>query len=131
MKIFVALVAVLSLGIAILSPAAVQASREQDLSLCIAEGGTVSGSGANVTCTRPSDARTVEGTIPTIMQIAFFILGVLAVIMIVYGGIQFITSRGGEEVKKAKATIIWAVAGLVVAILAYAITRWAFDSLHN
>lgn len=125
-KIFIALITVLGLGIATLSPMTVQASR-QDQSLCIAEGGTWS----DGSCSRPPDARTIEGTIPTIMNIAFFILGILAVIMIVYGGIQFITSRGGEGVKKAKTTIIWSFAGLVVAMLAYAITRWAFDSLRN
>ena len=130
-KIFIALVAVLGVGVATLSPVVVQANREQDLSLCIAEGGTVSGTGANMTCTRPGNAPTVEGVIPTVMNVAFFIIGVLSVIMIVYGAFLLVKSRGGEEVKKAKTVIIWSVVGLVVAMLAYAIVRWTFGALSD
>lgn len=130
-KIFVALIAVFSLGVATLSPVVVQANREQDLSLCIAEGGTVSGTGANMTCTRPGDARTVEGVIPTVMNVVFFFIGVSSVVMIVYGSVLLVKSRGGEDVKNAKNVIIWSVVGLVVAMLAYAIVRWTFGALSD
>jgi hypothetical protein len=46
----------------------------------------------------------------------------LTVVMIVYAGIMFITASGDpERLTKAKAAVIWAVVGLVVAILAYSV----------
>lgn len=45
--------------------------------------------------------------------------GIIAVIMLVYGGIQYITSTGNPAgIQKAKTTILYAVIGLIVAILA-------------
>jgi hypothetical protein len=45
--------------------------------------------------------------------------------MIIYGGIRYTTSAGdSSHVKAAKDTILYAVVGLVVAILAYAIVNF-------
>ena len=53
---------------------------------------------------------------------AFFWSGVIAVIMIVYGGIQYITSTGNPAgVSKAKTTILYSIIGLLVVIFAAAI----------
>lgn len=47
-----------------------------------------------------------------------------AVIFIIVGGVQMRMSFGNEEtLKKAKNTIIWAVAGLVIALLSVAIVQ--------
>ena len=71
-----------------------------------------------------------KGTIKTIIQTMFFILGVLAVIMIIYAGIQYVISAGDSgKVTKAKNTIIYSVVGLVVAIMAYAIVGFVVDIL--
>ncbi len=63
--------------------------------------------------------------IPTLINnvigIALFLGGALAVIFVIVGGIQYITSGGGEGIKKAKKTIIYALAGLVISISAYGI----------
>ncbi len=54
-----------------------------------------------------------------------FVLGMIAVIMIVIGGIRYTTSNGDSgQVKSAKDTILYAVVGLVVAILAFAIVNF-------
>ena len=61
-------------------------------------------------------------------NIVLFIAGALAVIMIIYGGIRYITAHGDEkQVKVAKDTIVYSVAGLIIAILAYALVTFIFD----
>ena len=59
---------------------------------------------------------------------AFFIAGALAVIMIIYGGIRYITAHGDEkQVKVAKDTIVYSVVGLIIAIIAYALVTFIFN----
>ncbi len=61
----------------------------------------------------------------TIVNTMLFILGIIAVIMIVIGGIRYVVSNGDSSaVAGAKNTILYAVIGLVVAILAYAIVNF-------
>lgn len=59
-----------------------------------------------------------------------FIIGALAVVMIIYGGFKYVTS-GGESsaVTSAKNTILYAVVGLVIAMLAYAIANFVTTKL--
>lgn len=66
-----------------------------------------------------------------IESIAFFISGVvgsLAVLMFIWAGILFLTSAGNEtQLGKAKKTLLYAVAGLAIAILGaalIALIRW-------
>ena len=52
-------------------------------------------------------------------------VGLMAVIMLIVGAIQLTTSAGDSgAVAKAKKTILYAVIGLVVALLAYAIVNF-------
>lgn len=54
----------------------------------------------------------------------FFWSGIIAVLMIVYGGIQYITSAGNPSgLSKAKTTIIYSVVGLLIVIAAAAIVN--------
>jgi hypothetical protein len=60
-----------------------------------------------------------------VVNILLFILGAIAVVMIIIGGIRYATSNGdSSQIKTAKDTILYAVIGLIVAILAYAIVDW-------
>ena len=66
-----------------------------------------------------------EDVVKNIISILFWIIGILAVIVIIYAGITFITAAGNpSKVAQAKTMIIYAVIGLVVAILAYAIVNF-------
>lgn len=67
--------------------------------------------------------------ITTIINVMLFIAGALAVIMIIYGGIRYITAHGDEkQVKVAKDTIVYSVTGLIIAILAYALVTFIFNA---
>lgn len=68
--------------------------------------------------------------IPKVINIMLFIVGVLAVFMMIYGGIRYVLSGGDNtKVKDAKNTILYAIVGLIVAILGYAIVGWIVSML--
>ena len=49
--------------------------------------------------------------------------------MIIYGGIQYTTSAGDSgKVTNAKNTILYAIVGLIVSILAYAIVNFVTNA---
>lgn len=91
--------------------------------------------GVNCVTTGASKADTGGGSnvntfIRRIVNILLFVLGAIAVIMIVLGGIKFTTSNGNaEQIKSAKNTILYSVIGLVVAILAYAIVNFVVQQI--
>lgn len=58
-------------------------------------------------------------------------LGIVAVIVIVIGGILYMTSSGDAgKVKKAKDTILYGIIGLVICALAYAIVNFVISNLN-
>lgn len=68
--------------------------------------------------------------IKTIVNALLFILGAVAVIVIIVAGITFATSGGNEQsVKRARDMILYAVVGLVVAICSYAIVNFVLVNL--
>ena len=72
------------------------------------------------------------GVFTTIVDILLFLIGFLSVIMLIYGGIQYTLSSGDSgKVTNAKNTILYAVVGLIVAILSYAIVDFVLTSLNS
>ncbi len=58
------------------------------------------------------------------------VVGVVAVIMIILGGINYATSQGdAAKVKKGKDTILYGIIGLVIVILAFAIVNFVLGAL--
>ncbi len=70
------------------------------------------------------------GIFTTIINTLLFIIGALSVVMLIIGGIRYTVSGGtAAQVTAAKNTIMYALIGLVVAFLAYAIVNWVLVSL--
>lgn len=68
---------------------------------------------------------TVQGPVQEVISILLFAVGVVAVIMIIVGGIRYVLSNGdASQIKSAKDTILYSVVGLVVALLAYSIVNF-------
>lgn len=66
--------------------------------------------------------------IETGVDIFSLIVGVIAVVMIIIGGLKYITSGGdSNSVSSAKNTLLYAVIGLVVVVLAQAIVFFVLD----
>lgn len=75
----------------------------------------------------PGNSQALSGTIKTVMSIVFGTLGAIAVLIIVIAALQYVISAGDpQRINKAKNTIIYAVIGLIVAVLSYAIVEFVF-----
>lgn len=60
------------------------------------------------------------------------ILGLLALVLIIYGGFIWMFSRGNEEeAKKARDIIVGAVIGLLIVLSSYGIASYVFNMLLN
>lgn len=87
-------------------------------------GSTAVGSaGQSAVCASTND--NLKNIIANVVQILLYIVGVISVIMLIFGGIRYATSAGNAtSVTAAKNTIMYALIGLVVAVLAYAIVHF-------
>ncbi|MGI6612191.1 MAG: hypothetical protein ACOX0Z_01260 [Candidatus Nanosyncoccaceae bacterium] len=71
---------------------------------------------------KPIDAGT---SLKNILSTAFFWIAALSIIMVIVGGIIYAASSSDEtRVRRAKATIQYAIIGLVVSLFAWAIVNW-------
>jgi hypothetical protein len=72
--------------------------------------------------------QTVNDIIATVINIFSVVVGVTAVIMIIVGGFQYITSGGDSgKVTTAKNTILFAIVGLVIVALAQVIVNFVLS----
>ena len=70
-------------------------------------------------------------TIGRIIQAVVDMLGLACVVIIIIGGINYMTSSGDAgKVKKAKDTILYGVIGMVICVLAFAITTFIINSIN-
>lgn len=70
------------------------------------------------------------GIFTTLSNVMLFIVGAISVIMIVIGGMRYVVSGGNTaNVAAAKNTILYAIVGLVIAMLAYAVINFVISSL--
>lgn len=70
------------------------------------------------------------GIFTTISNSAMFLIGALSVVMLIYGGLRYVISGGDSaKVTSAKNTILYAIVGVVVAILAYAAIDFVTSAL--
>ena len=71
---------------------------------------------------------TFDGGVQLVFPLLLFVIGLVSVIMIIIGGIRYVTSNGdSSQTKAAKDTILYAVVGLIIAIMAYAIVSWVVN----
>ena len=73
-----------------------------------------------------------ESLVKKFVNIFLFAVGALSVIMLIWGGIRYTTSAGdSNKVQAAKNTVLYAIVGLVVAILAYAIVNMVIGKIAS
>ncbi len=66
----------------------------------------------------------------TIVNVMLFIIGAICVIMLIFGGIRYTTSAGNSaNVTAAKNTIMYAIIGLIIAFLAFAVVNWVLVAI--
>lgn len=70
--------------------------------------------------------------IGNVVRIVLGLMGLVAVVLIIVGGFQWMTSGGNEEkIGKAKQLMGAALIGLVIVVLAYAIAEFVINQLTD
>lgn len=86
--------------------------------------GNIINNGAKRAC-EPNCGVDLGGIFKIVSNSLFGIAGSIAVIFIIMGGIQYITSQGDPgHITKAKNTILYAVMGLVAVLVSFAIVSF-------
>lgn len=91
--------------------------------------GTISQGAA---CAKPKGAREDlfggSGIFSVVTTTLIFLVGAISVIMLIIGGLRYVFSQGeASAVKGAKDTILYAIIGIIVAILAYAAVQFVIS----
>lgn len=73
-----------------------------------------------------------SGIFTTIINVMLYIIGAVSVLMLVYGGIRYTISGGDTNaVTAAKNTILYAVIGIVVALMSFAIVNFVVNRIAS
>lgn len=73
-----------------------------------------------------------QDAVVNIINVVLGVLSIVTVIVILYGGIQYMTSTGDPtKAKKAKDIILYGIIGLIICALAFAITNFIAGVLNG
>jgi cytochrome bd-type quinol oxidase subunit 2 len=125
-RILISLSTAMALLFPVAAPVTVAAQSIQD-GLCKGTQLNVEAESCDPTTDTEAEGK-VQGIINLVINIFSLVVGVISVIMIIIGGLKYITS-GGESgnVTTAKNTILYAIIGLVVVALAQFIVRFVLN----
>ena len=80
----------------------------------------------------PRDLFGDNGVFKKVTNTILYIVGIIAVIMLIVGGIKYVISGGdAKKVTDAKNTILYAIIGLVICFLAFAIVNFVISALPS
>ena len=72
------------------------------------------------------------GVFKQVTNTVLYIVGIIAVVMLIIGGIKYVVSGGdAKKVTDAKNTVLYAIIGLVIAFLAFAIVNFVISALPS
>lgn len=78
----------------------------------------------------PNDLFGDAGIFKQVTNTILYIVGIIAVVMLIIGGIKYVVSGGdSKKVTDAKNTVLYAIIGLVIAFLAFAIVNFVISAL--
>jgi len=74
----------------------------------------------------------VNNIVASVTKLISYIVGAVAVLVIIFAGFRFITSGGSNEnTNSARNMILYAIIGLAVAVLAQLIVHYAINTSYN
>ncbi len=74
----------------------------------------------------------INSVIKTVINILSLAVGIIAVIMIIVGGLKYVISSGdSSNINSAKNTILYALIGLVVVALAQVLVRFTINNVSK
>ena len=99
--------------------------------LTLAAGTGTTGTGHTITPVGDSTTdQNLSGNIVDILNVIIGAIGILAVGIVILGGVQYMTSSGDAgKVKKAKDTILYGIIGLIIVALAFAIVNFVIKTV--
>ena len=81
----------------------------------------------SLVCKSSSD--TAQPLIKTVINTLIYLIGSVSVVMVIIGGLMYVLSTGNaNNVTRAKNTITYALVGLAVAFLAFALINWVLGT---
>lgn len=131
-----ALVSLLSAAILVFVPLAVPAvaSAASDIENDLCGGTNLSVSDASGCSSQSINNSTgkINSFITTLVNIFSVVVGIVAVIMILVGGFNYITSGGdSNKITSARTTIMYALIGLVIVALAQFMVQFVLNKITN
>jgi len=89
-----------------------------------------SGSASTTALCKDRNNEQIQGFVKNLVNVMLYVLGAISVIVIIFAGIFYVMSMGdATAITKAKNTLLYAVIGLVVALLAYAIVNFVLEAI--
>lgn len=74
----------------------------------------------------------INTLVTTAINIFSWVIGIISVVMIMVGGVKYITSQGSsDDVTTAKNTILYAIIGLIIVALAQVIVRFVLGTANS
>jgi hypothetical protein len=112
------------MGLAVFSLVAPHVFADAKSAVCEGAGLAVGANG----CATPAGTPDVDTTLQKGMNLFSAIVGIIAVVMIIVGGLKFIASQGDPtQMNNAKNTLIFAAVGLVIVALAQVIVHFVLQ----
>jgi len=72
------------------------------------------------------------GIFTVIANTLIFLVGAIAVIFLIIGGLRYVISNGdSKNVTAAKDTILYAIVGIVVAVISFALVQFVVNALNK
>jgi hypothetical protein len=78
----------------------------------------------------PSELVGADGVFTKITNTVLYAVGIISVVMLIFGGLRYVISGGdSKKVTDAKNTIMYAIIGLIISILAFAIVNFVINAV--
>ena len=127
-----ALVLAVGLSAAAITGVAVSAAPAFAAGPCDPTGGIQSGADCAAPTGSSNNLFADGGIFETVANVLIFLVGAIAVIYLIVGGLRYVTSSGDPKaVGAAKDTILYAIVGIVVAVISYALVSFVISSLSR
>lgn len=88
------------------------------------------GSGGTVKLDNPLNTNDPRVIIGNVIKVALGLVGSLALLLFIYGGLMWMTSAGNaDRLKRGLDTLVWAAIGLIVILGSYTIVNFVIQNL--
>ena len=128
-KVLVAIIGVLLLSFGVMA-LPTYAAKPTGREACNMEGSEEFKNGYNEELCGGKGESGLQLTVANVLNAVYVLVGIIAVVFVIIGGYKYTVSQGEPgKVQQAKNTIMYALIGLAVTLLAFAITQFVLNAL--